>query len=265
MTKITKNNFGKRLAKYGALSLAIAGVADAAGQVVYTDVDPDFVGGLGDSFAIDFDNDGVDDVTILQSNNGNYELVQANTVGPNGVVANSNGYLYASNLSYGTPIGAALTFYSGGASFCAGVGYAGSAFCGEGEGYLGVRFDAGGGTTHYAWVRVDIADSSNFTVLDYAFESTPDTAINAGDVGSLGIGDQAFDAFSYLVDSNKVLNLSSTNQMESLVIHNILGQQVLEQQLSSTSEAIDVSSLRSGLYLATVTIDGIRKTVKFVR
>ncbi|MBT8263491.1 MAG: T9SS type A sorting domain-containing protein [Bacteroidia bacterium] len=246
------------------MSLAIAGVADATGQIVYTDVDPDFVGGLGDSFAIDFDGDSVDDVTILQSNNGNYELVQANTVGPNGVVANSNGYLYASNLNYGDPIDAALTFYSGGASFCAGVGYAGSAFCGEGEGYLGVRFDAGGGTTHYAWVRVDIADSSNFIVLDYAFESTPDTTIDAGDTGPLGIEDQAFNGFNYYIADNK-LNLSATTAMEQVTIHNIIGQQVIDRQLTSTSEVIDIAAMKSGIYLATVSIEGVRKTIKFVR
>ena len=74
MKEITKNNFGKKLARYGALTLAIAGVADATGQVNYTDVEPDFVGGMGDDFAIDFDGDGNDDITILQSNNGNYEL-----------------------------------------------------------------------------------------------------------------------------------------------------------------------------------------------
>jgi hypothetical protein len=263
MTKITKNSLGKKLAKYGALSLAIAGVADATGQVIYTDIDPDFVGGLGDSFAIDFDGDTFDDVTILQSNNGNYELVQANTTGPNGVVANSNGYLYASNLAYGTPIDGALTFYSGGASFCAGVGYAGSAFCGEGEAYLGVRFDVSG-DTHYGWVRVDIADSSNFTVLGYAFEATPDTAINAGDEGTLGLGDQNFNDFNYFVSENR-LNLSAATAMEQVTIHNVLGQQVMDRQLSSRSEIIDIAELKSGIYLATVSIEGTRKTIKFVR
>ena len=264
MTKITKNNLGKKLAKYGALSLAIAGVADATGQVIYTDVDPDFVGGLTDSFAIDFDGDAVDDVTILQSNNGNYELVQANTINNNGVVANSNGYLYASNLSYGTPIDGALTFYSGGASFCAGGGYTGSAFCGTGEGYLGVQFHIGG-ALHFGWVRVDIADSSNFTVLGYAYEATADGTIDAGDEGTLGVEDQAFEAFSYFVDSNKILNLSSVNPMEGILVHNVLGQQVINQKLSSTVETIDLSALKSGLYLATVSIEGVRKTIKFVR
>ncbi len=262
MKKTTKLNFAKKLAKYGALSLAVAGVADATGQVVYTDIDPDFVGGLGDMLIIDFDNNAVDDLTILQSNNGNYELVQANTSNSNGVVANSNGYLYASNLAYGTSIDGFLTFYSGGASFCAGVGYAGSAFCGTGEGYLGVQFHIGG-NLHFGWVRVDILDSSNFIVLDYAYEATPDATILAGNI--LSVEDFTTGNFKYFIDSYNQLNLSSSNAMESVSIHNILGQQVISKKLSNTQEVVDMSSFDAGLYLATVEINGTRKTFKIVK
>jgi Secretion system C-terminal sorting domain len=262
MKKTTKLNFAKKLAKYGALSLAVAGVADVTGQVVYTDIDPDFVGGLGDMLFIDFDNNAVDDLTILQSNNGNYELVQANTSNSNGVVANSNGYLYASNLAYGTSIDGFLTFYSGGASFCAGVGYAGSAFCGVGEGYLGVQFHIGG-NLHFGWVRVDILDSSNFIVLDYAYEATPDTTILAGNI--LSVEDFDPSNFKYFVDVNSQLNIKASVPMTNVTIHNVLGQQVVSQKLSNTQATIDMSSFDSGLYLATVEINGTRKTFKIVR
>ncbi|WP_432412874.1 T9SS type A sorting domain-containing protein [Rasiella sp. SM2506] len=264
MSKITKNNFGKKLAKYGALSLAIAGVADATGQVVYTDVDPDFVGGMGDSFAIDFNADGTDDIQVLQSNNGNYELVQALPAAGNGVIAASNaGYLYASNLADGTAIDGSGAFGSFG-SFCAGPGYTGSQFCGTGVGLIGVQFDAAG-NTHYGWVRVDIADSSNFTVLGYAFESTPDTAIAAGDEGSpLGVNEQAFANFDFFV-SNEQLNLSAANAMNNVTVFSILGQQVVNQKLSGTNETVNVSALSTGIYVAKVSIDGAVKTIKFAK
>lgn len=262
MSKITKNNFAKRLAKYGALSVAIAGVADATGQVVYTDVDPDFVGGMGDSFAIDFNNDGTDDITVLQSNNGNYELVQALPTGGNGVIAATNGaYLYASNLSSGFIIDAGGAFGSFG-SFCAGVGYAGSQFCGTGSGLIGVEFQAAG-NTHYGWVRVDVADSSNFIVEGYAFEATPATAIAAGDQGSVqGVDDQAFNNFTYFVDNNNALNMSAAIAMESISVYNIAGQQVINRTLSSSNETIDLSNLTTGVYIARVTIDGAQKAMK---
>ncbi|MDO7544514.1 MAG: hypothetical protein MUR41_01885, partial [Flavobacteriaceae bacterium] len=54
MKKNTSTKLAKRLAKYGALSAAVLGVADASGQVTYTDVSPDLVLELGDTFDIDF-------------------------------------------------------------------------------------------------------------------------------------------------------------------------------------------------------------------
>jgi hypothetical protein len=260
MTKITKKDFGKKLAKYGALSLAIAGVADATGQVVFTDVDPDFVGGLGDSFAIDFNDDGTDDIQVLQSNNGNYELVQALPTAGNGVIAASNGgYLYASNLAEGAVIDASGAFGSFG-SFCAGGGYTGSQFCGAGEGFIGVQFDVAG-ATHYGWVKASAADSSNFTVTGYAFEATPDTAIEAGDQGSLGLADQAFNNFEFFT-SNDVLTMKAASAMESIVVYNLNGQVVLNRALSSTTESIDLSSQATGVYIAKVSIEGAEKSFK---
>ncbi len=263
MKKITSKDFSKKMAQYGALSLAIAGVADASGQIVYTDINPDFVGGAGATLDIDFDGDGTTDVTILQSNNGNYELVQALPYSTNGVLAASNtGYFYASNLAYGAAISAGAGSFRSFGSLCAGVGYLGSQFCGTGEGYIGVEFDVSG-NTHYGWVRVNVMDSSNFIVMDYAYESTPNMAIAAGD-STLGVSDNNFQGFNYFV-ANSQLNLSANTQMQKVVLHNMVGQQVISQELNSNNETVELSGLQSGIYIATVSIDGARKTVKIVK
>ena len=47
MKKITPQKLSKKLAQYGALSMAIAGVADANGQIVYTDITPDHDQSMG--------------------------------------------------------------------------------------------------------------------------------------------------------------------------------------------------------------------------
>lgn len=264
MKKITNGEFSKKLAKYGALSLAIAGVADASGQIVYTDVNPDFIGGAGASLDIDFDGDGTTDVTILQSNNGAYELVKALPYSTNGVLAASNtGYFYASNLAYGAAISAGAGSFRSFGSLCAGVGYAGSQFCGTGEGYIGVEFDVSG-STHYGWVRVDVADSSNFIVMDYAYESTPNIPIAAGD-STLGVADNNFEGFNYFVDKSSQLNLSANTPIEKVSIHNMLGQEVISQKLTSNSEIVNISGLQSGVYIATVSIEGASKTFKIVK
>jgi hypothetical protein len=264
MNKITQKDLSKRIAKYSALTLAIAGVADASGQVVYTDVDPDFVGTVGDSFAIDFNNDGIDDVVVLAQNVG-YDIVQIVAEPLNGVIATSNGgYFYAENLAYGTDINAGAGVFRDFGDACAGVGYAGSQFCGEGEGYVGVRFDVSG-NTHYAWIRIDVADSGNFIVLDYAYESTPDATIEAGDQGDLSVGDLSFNNFNYFVDANQNLNLKADMVFQSVEISNLLGQRIISEQLSGTNETINLSELKTGIYLATVQIENSYKTIKIVR
>lgn len=264
MNKITQKDLSKRIAKYSALTLAIAGVADASGQVIYTDVNPDFAGTTGDSFAIDFNNDGIDDVTVVAVNIG-YNLVTIEAEPLNGVIAASNqGYFYASNLAYGTDINAGAGVFRGFGDACAGAGYTGSQFCGEGEGYVGVQFDVAG-ETHYGWIRIDVADSANFIVLDYAYESTAGATIAAGDQGVLNVGDVAFNNFSYFVDANKNLNLKANLSFQSIEISNLLGQKIISQQLSNTSESINLNELKTGIYLATIQIENSYRTIKIVR
>jgi hypothetical protein len=60
MIKITSQKLTKRLTKYGALSVAIASIAEVNGQnIVYTDLDPD-EGGAGVNVSIDLDGGGAD-------------------------------------------------------------------------------------------------------------------------------------------------------------------------------------------------------------
>lgn len=266
MKKLSTKKFTNKLAKYGALTAAIAGVADAAGQVVYTDVDPDFDGALTDVFDVDFDGDGNIDISVVQSNNGNYELVMADPGIGNGVLATSNGgYFYASNIPTSDSIGAgaAGTFRSFG-SFCAGVGYAGSMFCGTGEGYIGVEFNVSG-ATHYGWVRCDVANSSGYTVLDFAYESTADAAIAAGDMGAVGIENAKFSGFTYFTDVNGQLNLNASVPMTSVEVYDVLGKQVINSSLSSSNEMVDLNALSSGAYVVTVAINSERKTFKIAK
>lgn len=104
MKKTTPEKMSKRLAKYGALTLAIAGVADVSGQIIYTDVIPDFVGGSTDFLTIDFDGDNIDDITILQTTSASgSEGVKFEALAGNGAIASGSlGFYYASNLNSGT-------------------------------------------------------------------------------------------------------------------------------------------------------------------
>jgi hypothetical protein len=62
------------------------------------------------------------------------------------------------------------------------VYYFGSWF-GNGNLYLGVRFPISG-QMHYGWVRMYVTWAITVTVSGYAYETQPDTPINAGQTGS---------------------------------------------------------------------------------
>ncbi|MFC7356774.1 T9SS type A sorting domain-containing protein [Jejudonia soesokkakensis] len=264
MKKITKNEFSKNLAKYGALSLAIAGVADASGQVIYTDLDPDYNGMLPSTLDIDFNGDSVTDVSIVVTSDPGYPLAQV-AAGSNGVIAASNsGFYYASNLSYSAVIGSSGAFNSFG-DLCADGGFNGSQFCGnQGDpipGYVGIQFLVDG-NTHYGWVQLGAPTSSEVNVLDYAFEATPNTPILAGVIPVAGVDDNAFEGFSHFVDANRNLSLSANTPMSNVSVYDVLGKVIITSDLSNTNETINLASLNSGVYIARVTIEGQVKSFK---
>lgn len=85
------------------------------------------------------------------------------------------------------------------------------------------------------------------------------------EAATLSVGDQTFNGFTYFVDANNQLNLKANVSLDNVQLYNVLGQQVLNQKLSNTSEIVNLSSLKTGVYIATVSIDGNSKTFKIVK
>ncbi|MDX1461680.1 MAG: T9SS type A sorting domain-containing protein [Marinirhabdus sp.] len=254
------------------MSAAVLGVADATGQVTYTDIEPDVVLAVGDTYNIDFTGTGAQNVEISNPDGlagGNAALAFPSSGGAF-VGFTAGGFEYPSLLIDGDAVGPSETFTTPGERGDLnyyGCAYSNSQWCDEVvDGLLGVRFTFDG-NTHYGWVRMDtdVNGSNEMVVKGFAFEATPDTAIEAGDEGSpLGVADQAFNNFSYFTDAN-TLTLSAATAMDNVTIHNISGQQVSTSALTSNNERVDISALSTGVYLATVTIEGTRKTIKFVK
>jgi hypothetical protein len=103
--------------------------------------------------------------------------------------ATGGGYVGAgtdvSVLPFGTSIGAGSSFL---AAPNIGGGYQAPDFFGT-TGFFGFRFvNEGGGTTHYGWAQLQASSGSGFpaSILAYAFESTPNAAIQAGVVPEPG-------------------------------------------------------------------------------
>ncbi len=97
------------------------------------------------------------------------------------------------------------------------------------------------------------ADQFGFQVDD--FKVTADV---------LGVNDAVFQGFNYFVANNQ-LNLSANTSMENVALYNMLGQQVVSQKLNNNNETVELSGLQSGVYIATVSIDGTSKSFKIVK
>ncbi|MRT16666.1 T9SS type A sorting domain-containing protein [Vitellibacter sp. q18] len=109
-----------------------------------------------------------------------------------------------------------------------------------------------GETVYVAFRHHDVTD------MDYL--SIDDVVVS----GILAVGTNEFQGFKYAV-ANANLNLSANAAMDNVAIYNMLGQQVISQKLSSNNETVALSSLQSGVYVVTVTIDGATKTFKIAK
>jgi len=271
MKKITSKKISKRLAQYGALTVAIAAVSNASGQIIYTDVDPDF-GGDSLNFLLDLDNDGITDYDIdhrpgtnsanaIRVLNSEYNAILGMNAGGN--------YNYPWALNYSDVIsnGASTWLYHSvfqtlNWNSCS---YTYSQWCGVTDKYLGLEFHIGG-VVHYGWARLDVPlDSSGWVIKDYAYNSTPDAPILAGQTMIFGIEDQSFNNFSYFVNTNNQLNLRADLPLEGVQLFNVAGQQVVSQKLANTNEVVDLASFTTGVYFVTVTIDGSSKSFKIIK
>lgn len=112
-------------------------------------------------------------------------------------------------------------------------------------------------------------DDSTLGALDL-FANEPDNQMYHDDFVFISgvFGTDDFDAANFSVYPNPVkdvLNISSKNTVDSVVVYDVLGKVVLQSTPGVISPSIDTSSLSSGAYLVNVTIDGSSKTIKVIK
>lgn len=82
----------------------------------------------------------------------------------------------------------------------------------------------------------------------------------------LGTDDTSLEGFSFYPNpAGDVLNLSSVNVIDDVVLYNLLGQQVIGEKINATSSQLNVSSLATGAYLMKVTVNGQTGTYKIIK
>ena len=85
--------------------------------------------------------------------------------------------------------------------------------------------------------------------------------------GVLGIDDFEVGSFSHNYNGNNdVLTIKSTKAtFVSVQIYNILGQKTINKKLSQSIEAIELFSLKDGIYIAQINTLDATKTIKFLK
>jgi Secretion system C-terminal sorting domain len=101
--------------------------------------------------------------------------------------------------------------------------------------------------------------------------SAPDVALAlpfiVNGTSTLSLDDYAYTSVVIIAPNpvRDVLNVSSANDIMSIELYSMLGQQVLIKQINKNQDQIDVSQLHPGTYLVKVVSDNQHKTIKIVK
>lgn len=268
MKKTTSLKLTKQIAKYGALTAAIAGVADASGQIAYTNVDPDFMGGIGSEFLLDFNNDGTDDFAIRHNGSNSLLLYP---LGSNNDFLGSGGsnYAYPYALSSGALVSSGATgswlnngFSVGNASLNYGSYSSNCSFgnwCDVSDRFLGLRFNLGG-NTHYGWARLDVnAIGDVWSVKDFAYNTVADEAILTGQE-TLNLADNSL-VETKIIALNKTIAFYNFPVNSEYKVFNLNGQQVLNGNIRLDQQVIEAQELSNGIYIIEIS-DSNNKAIR---
>lgn len=119
------------------------------------------------------------------------------------------------------------------------------------------------GATHYGWIKMSVNSNNTITVYEYAWQTTPNAAIAAGDKGGVGIESAvvANNMSLYPNPASSNLTINFTEQVEIVKIYSVDGREMMKFVPNSLNETINVSSLNSGVYFV-VSQKGNEKSIQ---
>jgi len=258
MTK--KTTFNKKLAAYSVLAAAgIASIGAVDAQVVYVDITPDVTVAPLDSFLLDLDTDAQVDfkfkdrvshqANIFNSAYYNYAIASAGFTG---------GFYYGIVLNLNDPIDPSDTRFQMGQVVLAST-WSSSTYGNFGDGvdhYVGLKFQIGANNYHNGWVRVNCGSITGhpYVIKDYAYESTVNTSILAGQTSS-DINDLPMDMVSVWSFNNDInVNFGPVSYNNAVVkVYNNAGQLVLTEEINSQKTKISMETQAAGMYMVQIT------------
>jgi hypothetical protein len=268
----------KTLIKISLFFISVCLFQSIAAQIVYTDIDPDTtVIAPKDSWGmyfVDLNKDGTNDFLLNHHNmkiSSNYQKIEMCTEHDKAQILCDTSYLhYPLSLSaseqisvnsqqWYNPSGLMILLNENGVS-----GY----WLGVNDKYLGVRVRVGL-AWYYGWIRLNIpADAGSYTVKDFAYNSTQNTFILAGDNGSNSIQSQNgfqknFTIYPSLIHASENIFFSESLQNYDAKLYDSFGK-LIEQRtdLNGNSYFIQTNCLKPGLYVFRIEKNGIGRSFR---
>ncbi len=219
-------------------------------KIIYTDIKPD---GMPKNGGIDVNGDGKNE---YEFDSDRYWDTGANNVWSNGPL--NDGHDVAKALTKGTIIDANADFLGGGDLFMMNI-YANPKVPTlplNKDGYVGLKITSIPGGPYYGWVRV-MWNGKKFIYKDYAYQSTPNLAIKAGDKASTSIVSTKQD-YGFVIYPNPAKNIIAIQNklqknISKIIIVNLLGKEIKQiPALNANNQTIDISDLSKGIYFLNV-------------
>jgi hypothetical protein len=119
--------------------------------------------------------------------------------------------------------------------------------------FLGVRFLDSTGQTHYGWIHLRCFGSSKIVIINWAYESQPDSSIIAGDGWVAGIQSAQHAEFANVYSSDNVIyvHLNFTGQA-TISIFDDMGQLIRKEENISSDAKIEMEGVAPGIYFVEV-------------
>lgn len=250
MTKTLQFNFKfskKFLAGALLAGITMAGSSKLNAQIAYVDI-PDGI----PSF-IDFNSDGNPEFNINPSgsliSNHNY------SPGNNYHVISESSWDFVNFVAAGFTIDSSCRWYAIGEATLDGYGTGNSTRPAPGaEAYIAVRFNLTGmgDDIYYGWIRVAFTKTGLYEYKEFAYNTVPGSAIQAGTKNTLSINEVKLTKLNLYPNPVKenlyFTDMGNTEQkFRTYTIFNLTGQIIIKGEIAGNS--INLSSLVPGAYL----------------
>jgi len=231
-------------------AIAITGITKAA--VVYTDV-ADLT--LGATASLDINFDGTGGAEFSFSNQAFSGPVSPGVFfNPDAgfIMVSANEWDVIKGVSLNTVINTSSSFLNNGTDGYIAPGWETTMFPNGADTYIGATFKLGG-NVHYGWIRVNWNVNGTFVVKDFAYENTPNMAINAGDMGTVTGIKTIENQLSLTVYPNPTtdfiqVELPLENASNTTINIIDINGKIVKSSVVSGQTKIDVSTLISGKY-----------------